>query len=132
MAWFGVAEAQFHLRRVVSEADRFCLVAAALDKETLKKVVHLVSAPDPVAPYAVLKEALLAAHQLTDCQRVKMLLAMGSLGGRKPSELLADMLEICPPGQQGNIFFAGLFLQRMPREIRVLLAHEDQIGRAHV
>ncbi len=125
VAWFGAAEAQFYLRRVYAEADRFCLVAAALDKETLKKVVHLVVAPDAVAPYSALKEALLASHQLTDFQRVEMLLAMGPLGGRKPSELLADMLEICPPGQQQNIFFAGLFLQRMPREIRVLLAHED-------
>ena len=41
-AWFGAAEAQFHLHWVFTEADRFCLVAAALDKESLNKVVHLV------------------------------------------------------------------------------------------
>ena len=66
MAWFGAAEAQFHLWRVTSEADWFCLVTAALDKDTLKKVVHLVSAPDPVAPYSALKEAQLQSHHLTD------------------------------------------------------------------
>ncbi len=125
VAWFGAAEAQFHVRRVNTEADRFCLVAAALDKESLKKVVHLVLAPHPYTPYLALKEALLVSHQLTDFQRVEMLLAMPPLGARRPSELLADMLEICPPGQQENIFFAGLFLQRLPREIRVLLTHED-------
>ena len=132
VAWFGAAEAQFHLRRVYAEADRFCLVAAALDKESLKKVVHLVSSPHPVHPYTSLKEALLVSHQLTDFQRVELLLAMPALGGRRPSELLADMLEICPPGQQDNIFFAGLFLQRLPREIRVLLTHEDHSDLRHL
>ncbi len=116
VAWFGVAEAQFYLRRVHTEVDRFCLVASALDKESLKKVVHLVSAPHPDTPYLALKEALLVSHQLTDFQRVEMLLAMPPLGARRPSELLADMLEICP---------LGLFLQLLPREIRVLLTHED-------
>ena len=66
VAWFGAAEAQFHLRGVHSEADKFCLVAAALDKDSLKKVVHLVSAPHPETPYQVLKEALLALHQPTN------------------------------------------------------------------
>ncbi len=84
-----------------------------------------MSAPHPETSYQVLKEALVALHQLTDFQRVEMLLDKPPLGARRPSELLADMLEICPPGQQGNIFFAGLFLQRLPREIRVLLEHED-------
>ena len=92
VAWFGAAEAQFHLRRVFSEAVPFCPVAVEMDKDTLKKVVHLVSAPGPVAPYSALKDALLASHQLTDFQNVEMLLAMRPLGSQKPLELLADML----------------------------------------
>ena len=47
------------------------------------------------------------------------------LGGRKPSELLADMWELCPDNQHNSIFFAALFLQLLPREIRVMLSHED-------
>jgi len=125
VAWFAAAEVQFTLRRIVSQQDRFCLVAAALDKDTLKKVIHLVTTPHPVTPYTQLKEALLVSHQLTDFQRVELLLAMPPLGGRKPSVMLADMLELCPPGQADNIFFVGLFLQRLPRELRVLLTHED-------
>ena len=38
---------------------------------------------------------------------------------------MSDMLELCPPTQHNNVFFAVLFLQRLPREIRVLLTHED-------
>ena len=62
-----------------------------MDKMTLKKVVHLVVTPDVTQPYTKLKEALLASHQLTDFQRVELILAMEPLGSRKPSELLADM-----------------------------------------
>ena len=57
---------------------------------------------------------------------------MESLGGRKPSELLADMWELCPANQHENIFFAMLFLQRLPRDIRVLLTHEDHGDLCHL
>ena len=125
VAWFAAVEAQFQLRQVTSQSERFCHLTAALDKASLKKVVHIVTAPDPLRPYTVLKEALLTSHHMTDFQRVELLHAMEPLGGRKPSELLADMLELCPPTQHNNVFFAVLFLQRLPREIRVLLTHED-------
>ena len=125
VAWFTAAEAQFQLCRVSSQSERFCYVTAALDNMSLKKVVHLVVTPDPEVPYNKRKEALLASPQLTDFQRVELLLAVEPLGGRKPSELLADMWELCPADQHNNIFFSALYLQRLPREIRVLLSHED-------
>ena len=125
VAWFAAVEAQFKLRRVWSEDEWFCNITAALDKMTLKKVVHLVATPDVTQPYTKLKEALLASHQLTDFQRVELILAMEPLGSRKPSELLADMWEVCPSNEHNSKFFAALFLQRLPSYIRVLLTHED-------
>ena len=92
---------------------------------TLKKVVHLVVTPDIRQPYTKLKEALLASHQLTDLQRVELILAMEPLGSRKPSELLANMWEVCPTDEHNSKFFAALFLQRLPSHIRVLLTHEN-------
>ena len=76
-------EAQFKLRWIWSEEERFCNVTATLDKMTLKKVVHLVVTPDIMQPYSKLKEALLTSHQLTDFQRVELILAMEPLGSRK-------------------------------------------------
>jgi len=125
VAWFGAVEAQFRLRHVESEADRFCLVTQALHKETVRQVMHLVADPDPEQPYSLLKQALLASHLLTDFQRVEQLLAMEPLGDRKPSQLLAAMLEVCPRDEHGSKLFVALFLQRLPRELRVLLAHDD-------
>jgi hypothetical protein len=36
-----------------------------------------------------------------------------------------QMLEICPRGEEKNKFFLFLFLQRLPRELRVMLPEED-------
>ena len=69
VAWFAAVEAQFQLRRVWAQKEKFCHVTTALDKMSLKKVVHLVVTPDPLQPYNKLKEALLASHQLTDFSR---------------------------------------------------------------
>ena len=70
VAWFAAVEAQFQLRQVTSQSERFCHLTAALDKASLKKVVHIVTAPDPLQPYTILKEALLTSHHMTDFQRV--------------------------------------------------------------
>jgi hypothetical protein len=56
---------------------------------------------------------------------VELLSAGEPLGGRRLSELLAAMLEICPRAQEVSPFFCYLFLQRLPREIRVLLADKE-------
>ena len=79
--WFAAMEAQFQLRQVTSQSERFCRINAALDKASLKKVVHIVTAPDPLQPYTVLKEGLLTSHHMTDFQRVELLHAMHPLGG---------------------------------------------------
>ena len=50
--------------------------------------------------------------QLTDYQKVDQLLKMGDLGASRSLELLAAMLELCPPGQETSLFFTHLFLCR--------------------
>ena len=76
-------------------------------------------------PYTALKTRLLDAHQLTDYQRVNQLLKMGDLGARRPSELLAAMLELCPRGQETSLFFTHLFLCQLPAELRIMLGEDD-------
>jgi hypothetical protein len=125
-AWFGMAEAQFHLRGITGELDRFCIVVAAMSREAARPVGHLIAQPDLFTPYSTLKAALLASHQLTPYQKMEKLMAMPAMGARTPSQLLHDMLEFCPnPAAAGQEFFAFAFLHRLPRELRVLLAHEN-------
>ncbi len=63
--------------------------------------------------------------QLSDFQKAERLFQMPALGGRKPSELMAAMLETCLRGEEKTNLFACIFLQPLPREIRVLLARAD-------
>ena len=50
---------------------------------------------------------------------------METLGARRPSELLAAMLEACPRGQETNIFFTHLFLCRLPAKLQIMLGEDD-------
>jgi hypothetical protein len=75
--------------------------------------------------YTLIKEALMQAHQLSDYQRVELLSKVEPLGARKPSDLLAAMIELCPRQHLDSPFFLYFFLQRLPWKIRVLLAEDD-------
>jgi hypothetical protein len=68
----------------------------SLTKEAVSLTLDVVEHPPEWLPYTALKNSLLDSHQLVDHQRIAALHKMAPLGGRKPSELLASMLELCP------------------------------------
>ena len=71
-AWFGIAEAQFLLRNINSQQERFALVAAVLPEASARCVAHLLANPGDTS-YTDLKGALLSAHQLTSFQKAERL-----------------------------------------------------------
>ena len=100
-------------------------MVASLTHESMRRVSDLVEQRPDQDPYEVIKARLLSALQLTDYQRADKLFELPALGARKPSELMSQMLEICPRGEEKSHLFACLFLRRLPREIRVLLTKVD-------
>lgn len=123
--WFAQSECTFTVKNVTSQFDRYCHVVASLPHESLRLVADLVENPPSPTAYDDIKQRLVASHQLSDFQKAEKLFAMQQLGARKPSEMMAAMLETCPRGEEKTNLFACLFLQRLPREIRVLLARAD-------
>jgi hypothetical protein len=123
--WFAQAECTFAVKRVVVQFDRYCHVVAALPHESIRLVADIVEGEPSETPYDDIKQRLVASHQLSDFQKAERLFQMPALGGPKPSELMAAMLETCPRGEEKTNLFACIFLQRLPREIRVLLAKAD-------
>jgi hypothetical protein len=120
-AWFTSAEGAFRLRNIADEESRFFNCLHALPETTVSLIADLVEAdPLPANPYTELRRRLLAAHQLSDIQRVEQLHNLPPLGAQKPSELLAEMMRLCPRGQENNAFFNCLFLNKLPRELRIL------------
>jgi hypothetical protein len=118
-AWFTSVEGAFRLRNIADEESRYFNCLHALPETTVSLIADLVEAdPLPANPYTELRHRLLAAHQLTD-QRVEQLFNLPPLGAQKPSELLAEMLRLCPRGQENNAFFNCFFLNKLPRELRI-------------
>jgi hypothetical protein len=124
-SWFITAESRFRLHGINREQNRYDYLVAALSKEAVSLVLDMVENPPQHHPYTALKERLLESHQFNDYQRVSLLFQMEPLGGCKPSELLAAMLELCPRGHESSIFFTHLFLERLPAELRILLGEDD-------
>jgi hypothetical protein len=125
-AWFTSAEGAFRLRKIADEESRFFNCLHALPEATVSLMADLVEAdPLPANPYTELRRRLLAAHQLTDIQRVEQLFNLPPLAAQKLSELLAEMLWLCPRGQENNAFFNCLFLNKLPRELRILLSEAE-------
>ena len=123
--WFAAAEAQFRLYGVVDSADRFNLTVAALPEAVARHASHILEQPPLYFPYEEIRHHLTSHHELTNFEKVERIVATEPLGARKPSEMLSAMMEFCPRGEEKSVFMAYFFLQRLPAEVRVLLAEDD-------
>ena len=62
---------------------------------------------------------------LSDKEKMDALFQLGPLGDRKPSQLLASMLSVCPSGMELQPVFQYLFLQWLPQTLRALLGEQE-------
>ena len=122
--WFGLCDGQFFLNGVDDERARFYLVLSALPEATARSVADLLRGPPPPDAYTVLRRRLLASHSLTEYHRLEQLHTTQGLGGQRPSELLTSMVQLCPAGETATKLFRYLFLQRLPRELRIMLSED--------
>ena len=130
VSWFSVVEAQFRQKGVTDAHDRFYCVVAVLPHTVARKVTAFINDPPQFNPYGCLKDLLTDAHTLTDYEKVEKINAWPSLGGQKPSELLTDLLELCPEGEDERAWFRNAFLRRLPTAIRLhLLNNADGLRR---
>jgi hypothetical protein len=121
-AWFRTADAQFAIRGVTDPLDQYYLVLGALSEANVDMVRHIVEEEPDDTSFRRLREALVSSHVLSDYQRIDRLVTMEPLNGRKPSEMLAAMSKLKPADEKQ--YFAYFFLQRLPREVRILLSQE--------
>jgi len=122
--WFGLCDGQFFLHGVDDERARFYLVLAALPEATARSVADLLRGPPAPDAYTILRRRLLSSHSLTEYHRMEQLHSTQGLGGLRPSELLTSMAQLCPAGETATKLFRYLFLQRLPRELRIMLSED--------
>jgi hypothetical protein len=126
-AWFALAEAKFRTSNITSQRVMFDLLVAALPEMNLSQVMDIIKNIPVINPFEVLKLRLLEAHVLSDQEKMDALFQLGPLGDRKPSQLLASMLSVCPSGMELHVqpVFQYLFLQRLPQTLRTLLSKQE-------
>jgi hypothetical protein len=124
-----MAEGQFILNNIAEQNIKYYLVLNALPESSVALIADLVEGDLPVDAYNQLRLRLMDAHHLNNYQKVEQLHSLPALGAQKPSEMLAEMLRLCPSGHEASPFFTYLFLHRLPRRLRVLLATEDHADR---
>ena len=129
-AWFRNADGQFFLNNVNDELVKYYNALNALPESVVNKIADFVEAELPEDPYTQLRRRLVTVHELSNYQRVDMLAKLPPIGDQKPSELLAEMVRICPRGEEQSVFFIYMFLNRLPRDIRSHLSGMDMGNRA--
>jgi len=124
-AWFAQCEDLFRMRGVSDQRDQFALCYNALGEEQQDQVDDIAELrPRPPDAFIRMRERLVASHSLDAYQRLELLLALPALGGQRPSALLAQMRQLCPPGEENTLFMRAAFLQRLPSQIRLQLAED--------
>jgi hypothetical protein len=132
-AWFKSAEAMFELHGVANRKMWFFYTQWALTSQQ-KMLVDDVICMDPTPPdaYEVLKERLLSLYARGERERYGKFRQIADLGGRRPSELLAEMRALYPKGEEHSNAFRYEFFYRLPDDIRAYLGEDTSSSAAEL
>ena len=124
-AWFSQVEAQFRIKKVVTEQTKFDYVVQALSQTEVVKVLDLVQSPPPLVPYTTLKSHLLSLHAMMEYAPYEALIGLPMSGDMLPSTLMSKMLSLLPLDTKPCWIFRSVFLHRLPANIRIHLVDDS-------
>ena len=131
-AWFTVAESLFSAQNVVSEHIKFHSVLNALEAKHIEKVKHVLM----VTSSTSLKQALIKSFEASDNFKLYKLLSLPALdpesnNSKRPTELLQEMRCLLgqgePLGSTAETLLKKLFIEKLPAQIRIILAASHEI-----
>ena len=116
--WFVQADAQFAIKSITVSKTKFYHAVASLPQDVTAQILNLICALPAGDPYEVLKEHLTTLYSLEDYERFEALVFLPLTGDQKPSHLMNRMLALLPDNYKPNFILRGLFLRRLPIEVR--------------
>ena len=122
--WFAQVEAHFATRGITAQKTKFAYIVASLSPEYATEVRDLILHPPNTRVYNSLRDQLIKRTAASDQRRLQQLLHSKELGDRKPSQLLCKMQQLLGDSTAAtdSTFVRGLFLQRLPVNVRMVLA----------
>ncbi len=98
---------------------------SALPEDVIAAVLDVLEEAGEEQPYTILKVRLLETHVLSDFEKMESLFKTPLLGVRKLSQLLTAMLEVCPANEEKTKLFMFMFVQRLPKDLRLMLGNVE-------
>ena len=125
--WFMHAESAFRNSHITQSRTKFDHVIQKLPQAIMISVRSLVMASNSSSstPYEDLKAKLVSSYTLTRWQRVTKVIHHPALGDRRPTAMMDSMLALLPEDEVPGSLFLGLFLERLPVEMRDHLVAQD-------
>ena len=125
--WFTQAEAQFALRKLVSNNTKYYCILSSLDQTTASQLNNFISNIQAKDKYDTLKDQLLETFKLSKPKCPSLLLHFRPLGDTRRSALMDEMLALLRD-HRPYLLFQQLFLEWLPEDMLSQLIDKDIEG----